>query len=550
MEELSASKIVQYKGSLKGQRSNFDTYYQTLHDYFYVENENINRTYYPGTELDYLYLLDGTSLELADILAAGIDNYLTPQASKWFALEHPDKSLRDQKKVRQWMQDTADEVNFTLHRSNFYNQMPIFYKSSGVYGTSTLMIEDDPEDDIRFYNIPIRNLFLTEDAREKPLEHYMVFKYTAEQAYTKFGDKVDKDIIESIKTKRDADKQYEYIYYLGPRVMREYGKQDNSNMAVRGVWVEEKSQKIMMEDGYHEMPAVSHRFYKRPMIAYGFSPAMKALPWIRMINTMADTMLRAAMKQTDPPIAVPDSGFLAPMNFNPRATNYYKRGKLDPSKDIAPIGNYGNVGIGFDTIEYYAEKAGSMMFKNAFINFTDVTKQMTVPEVMQRANEQMTLLGPAVGRYMSDVLQPLIETVIGKLYRKGRLPEIPDEMMLNPEYDVKFIGRLAQAQKQSEMNNVTNALSIAGQIAQFKPEALDKINADATIDELWGITNAPASMIFDNKEVQEIRMARAEQQQKIEEMQTVATAAQVGKDASQVDKNLADASATTRGANT
>jgi hypothetical protein len=544
IEELTAEKIIQHKGTLKGQRSNFDTYYQTLHDYFYVEAENINRTYYPGTELDYLYLLDGTSLELADILAAGIDNYLTPQASKWFTLEHPDKHIRDNKNVRQWMQDVADEVNFTLNRSNFYNQMPIFYKSSGVYGTSALILEEDNEDDLRFYNLPIKQVFITEDAREKPLEYYMVFDLTAEQAYTKFGDLVDKDIIESLKTKRDPDKCYEFVYYLGPRVMREYGSETADNMAIRGVWVESKSKKIMKEEGYNEMPAVAHRFYKRPRIAYGFSPAMKALPWIRMINTMADTMLRAAMKQTDPPIAVPDSGFLAPMNFNPRAQNYYKKGKLDPTKDIAPIGNYGNVNIGFETIQYYSDKAGSMMFKDAFINFTNVTKQMTVPEVMQRANEQMTLLGPAVGRYMSDVLQPLIERSIAMLWRKGRLPQIPEEMVMNPEYDVKFIGRLAQAQKQSEMNNLTNALSIAGQIAQFKPEALDKINADATIDELWGITNAPAGMIFDNKEVKEIRMARAEQMQMAQELEVAAGAAQIGKDATQADKNIAEAAAT------
>jgi len=273
------------------------------------------------------------------------------------------------------------------------------------------------------------------------------------------------------------------------------------------------------------------------------------LPWIRMLNTMADTILRAAMKQTDPPIAVPDSGFLAPMNFNPRAQNYYKKGKLDPTKDIAPIGNYGKINIGFETLEYYSDKAGSMMFKDAFINFSNVTKQMTVPEVMQRANEQMTLLGPAVGRYMSDVLQPMVERTISMLWRKNKLPPIPDEMILNPEYDVKFVGRLAQAQKQSEMNNLTNALSIAGQIAQFKPEALDKINADETIDELWGITNAPARMIYDNKEVAEIRMARAEQQEQIEQMQTAATAAQVGKDATQADKNIAEAGATEQAAN-
>jgi hypothetical protein len=543
-EELSAEKIVQYKGNLKGQRSNFDTYYQTLHDYFYVEAENINRTYYPGTELDYLYLLDGTSLELADILASGIQNYLTPGATQWFALEHPDHEVNESKNVRQWMQDVADQVNYTLNRSNFYNQIPQFYKASGVYGTSVMMLEEDFNDDIRFYNLSIRNAYLTEDAREKPLEYYLPFEYTAEQAYTKFGDKVDESIIEAMKSKRDPDKKFSYTYYIGPRQMREYGKTDKLHMQIRGVWVEDKSKKIMKEDGFQSMPAVAHRFYKRSRFAYGFSPAMKALPWIRMLNTMADTMLRSAMKQTDPPIAVPDNGFLAPMDFNPRAQNYYKKGKLDPTKDIAPIGNYGNVNIGFETIQYYAEKAGSMMFKNAFLSFQDITKQMTIPEVMQRQNEALTLLGPAVGRYMSDVLQPLIERSIGILWNKGKLPPLPDEMMFNPEYDVKFSGRLAQAQKQTEMNNLTNAMTIAGQIAQFKPEALDKINADETIDELWGITNAPAGMIYDQKEVLEIRKARAAQQEQVQKMEMAMAASKAGKDASQADKNLAEAAAT------
>ena len=207
-QELTAEKIITFKGHLKGQRSNFDTYYQTLHDYFYVEAENINRTYYPGTELDFLYLLDGTSLELADTLASGIANYLTPSASNWFTLEHPDRALRDQKNVRLWMQDVADEVNFVLNRSNFYNQMPIFYKGSGVYGTSVLILEDDPEDEIRFYNLPIKSCYVVEDAREKPLEYYLTFEFTAEQAYTKFGNKVDGDVVDCLKEKRNPHQPY------------------------------------------------------------------------------------------------------------------------------------------------------------------------------------------------------------------------------------------------------------------------------------------------------------------------------------------------------
>ena len=540
IQELSAEKIITNKGHLVGQRTNFDTYFQTLHDYFYVEAENTNRSYYPGTELDFFYLLDGTSLDLADILASGITNYLTPGSSQWLALVHPDKELNQKKAVRGWMQDTADELNYTLARSNFYNQMPQFYKASGVYGTSILMLEEDHQDEIRFYNMPIRNCYITEDAREKPLEYYLVFEFTAEQAYTKFGDKVDQAVKDALIKGRNPDKKWKYVYYLGPRQMQEHGRETNDNMPIRGVWVEELTKNIMKEDGYLNMPAVAHRFYKRARMPYGFSPAMKALPWIRMLNTMSDTVLRAAMKHSDPPLALPDSGFLAPMDFNPRAQNYYKKGKLDPTKDIAPIGNYGNINIGMEEIKYYSEMAGKMMFKNAFLSFQDITKQMTVPEVMQRSNEAMTLLGPAVGRYMSDVLQPIVERSIGILFRAGKLPPIPQEMIENPEYDVKFIGRLAQAQKQSEMNNLTNALTIAGQIAQFKPEALDKINADATIDELWGITNAPSAMIFDHQEVQQIREAKAKQQEIISKMQMAQAASQAGKDASQADKNIAE----------
>ena len=542
-QEMSPERIIRNAGALKGQRSNFDTYYQTLHDYFYVEAENINKSYYAGTELDYLYLLDATSLDLPDILASGIANYLTPSNSRWMALEHPDRSLRDSKSVRGWMQDTADEVNYTLNRSNFYNQIPIFYKASGVYGTSILMLEEDYQDTVRFFSLPVKNIHITEDAREKPLEYYMTFEYTAEQAFTKFGDKIGKEVMEALEGNRNPDKKFEYIYYLGPRVIRQLNKSDNLNMPIRGAWIEKKSENIMKEDGYVSMPCVAHRFYKRPQIVYGFSPAMKALPWVRMLNTMADTILRASMKHADPPIAVPDSGFLAPMNFNPRAQNFYKRGKLDPQKDIVPIGNYGNIKIGMAELEYYADQAGKMMFKNAFLSFQDVTKQMTVPEVMQRTNEAMTMLGPAVGRFMSDVLQPIIERLVGILYKEGRLPQIPDEMMFNPEYDVKFIGRLAQAQKQSEMNNVTNALTIAGQIAQFKPETLDKLNADATIDEIWGISNAPANMIYDHDEVKEIREARAQQMAQIQKLQMAESMAKTGKDATQADKNLAEVGA-------
>jgi hypothetical protein len=538
--DLTPQKIIKNSKDLHSSRPDFDSFYQTLHNYFYVDGANITAGKNKGSESDFVELLDATSFNASDILAAGLSNYLTPAGSKWLFLEHSNPYLREDKQVIQWMQDVTEEVMLTLSRSNFYNQMPIFYKGSGVYGTSGLFCEKDFEDGVRFYNIPIKKLYLTEDAREKPNEFYLDFEYTAEQAMTKWGDKCSQAIKDSYASGRNEDKKHHFICYFGKRLERDAKKNNKENMPIRMVWVDKTTGEKMSEDGFNSMPCVAHRFYKRPQIVYGYSPAMKALPFARLINTMTDTILRSSMKQVDPAIALPDDAFLGNLNFNPRQLNFYRRGNLDPSTDIVPIGAYGNVSIGIAEIEYYKNMVNDIMFVNAFNAFGDITKQMTIPEVQERINEKMTLLGPAVGRYMSDVLQPLIEKVVFTLWEGQRLPQMPDVMLQDPRFEVKFVGRLVQSQRQSEVNNIMTSLQIASQIAAFKPEAIDKINGDNAIDEIWQITGANAEIINSNEEVSEIRQQRAQMEQMQQAMMAGQQVADITKTASEADRNNAE----------
>ena len=533
--DLSSEKIIKNHAQLKSSRSDFDYMYQKLHNFFFVEGSNIIEEKNKGAELH--ALLDSTSLDCADVLAAGLSNYLTPESSRWLFLEHPDPALRENDEVKKWMHDVSDEVLLTLSRSNFYNQMPIFYKYSGVYGTSALFCEKDDEDGVRFYNIPIKKLYLTEDARERPSEFYIEFEYTAEQALSRFGAKCSQEIKESYASGRQEDKKFNFICYFGKRLERDIDKKDQKNMPIRMVWVDAKSKAIMLESGFWSMPCVAHRFYKRPQVVYGYSPAMKALPYVRMANTITDTMLRAAMKQADPALAIPDNAFLGTPNLNPRAINYYERGSLSPKDEIFPIGNFGNPQIGIEHLRYYQEQIRSLMFYDTFLAFNELTKQMTVPEVMERVSEKMTVLGPAVGRFMNDVLQPLVEKVVITLFEANRLPRMPDVMIQNPQFNVKFVGRLIQSQRQSEVNNIVNALSIAGQISQFKPEVLDKINGDKAVEEVFDITGVSTDLLNSDSEVRELRMARAAAQERNEQLANASMAAATYKDAAEGDKN-------------
>lgn len=536
--DLSAEKIVKNYTNLKSSRAAFDNMYQKLHNFYYVEGSNILDEKGKGAELH--TLLDGTSLDCADVLAAGLSNYLTPDSSKWLYLQHANRNLRDHPDVKAWMQDVTEEVLYTLARSNFYNQMPLFYKASGVYGTSVLFTEKDPDDAVRFYNIPIQKVCLTEDARERPHEFYIEFEYTAEQALSRFGNKCSEAIKEVYATGRNDDKKFKFICYFGKRLERDIDKVDKLNMPIRMVWVDAETKKVMQEDGFHSMPCVAHRFYKRPQIVYGYSPAMKAIPYVRMTNSIADTMLRAAMKQTDPAVAMPDDAFLGTPNFNPRAINYYQRGKLDPKNEIFPIGNFGSPHIAIEHLEFYQKQIRDIMFYNTFQAFSDLTKQMTVPEVMERVSEKMTVLGPAVGRFMNDVLQPMIEKVVFILWEDNRLPRMPDIMLQNPDFEVKFVGRLVQSQRQSEVNNMMSVLSMVGQIAQIKPEAIDKIDADEAIDEISDITGVPSRIINSDDKVQAIREQRAQAQAQEAQLLQAQAMAQTYKTAAEGDRNVAN----------
>lgn len=532
--DLSPEKIAKNFSNLKSSRTDFDNFYQVLHNYFFVESSNVTAKKNKGAEIN--TLLDPTSLTAGNVLASGLANYLTPEASNWVYLEHPNPALKDNKQVVEWMQDVADEVLLTLSRSNFYNQMPIFYKTSGIYGTAGLFCEKDYDDGVRFYNIPINKLYLTEDARERPSEFYLEFEYTAEQALSRFGDKCSREIKECYASGRNEDKKFKFICYLGKRLERDPDKIDTMNMPVRMVWVDCKTKSIMSESGFNSMPCVAHRFYKRPQIVYGYSPAMEALPYVRLVNTMTDTVLRASMKSADPALAIPDDAFLGIPNFNPRQINYYQRGKLSPKDDIYPLGNFGNLQVGLSEIQYVQNQIKEIMFVNTFQAFADITKQMTVPEVMERVSEKMTLLGPAVGRFMNDVLQPLIEKVVFILFEANRLPRVPDIMLDQPDFEVKFTGRLVQSQRQSELNNIINALTIAGQIAQMSPDALDKINTDQAVNDVFDISGVSAKILRSDQEVQEMRAARAQAQAQQEQMMMLQQGADIYKNAAEGDK--------------
>jgi len=537
LKNPSGEDIVKKAKILKNNRSNWESYWQEIGDNFMPRKSFIIRNRTEGERLDFTRIFDSTPVRALNTMAAGFHSWLTNPASKWFQIVLSNKRLMERRDIKGWLSDVEDEIFLTLNGSNWDETIQEFYVGSGAFGTGFVMTEEDLRERVRFTALPISEMLILENVRRKVNEVYRAFEYQAHQAVERFGNKAGEEAIKAVAAKK-FEQKIEYIHAIFPRHVREVGKRDKQNMPVASVWVVKKTQEIISEGGFMEFPVATGRFNKRVSEPWGFSPAMDSLPDARMLQAQSRILIRAAQKIVDPPVMLPSTGFLLPLNLNASGINYRS---IQTDKDaFQTIKTGGDIRLGRDEINETKEAINMGMFVRLFQAFGPITKQMTVPEVQARIREGMALLGPVVGRFQQEILDPTIIRVFMILFRAGAFPPIPD-ILRGQQFNVRYISPLAKAQRETEISAILRTLQTAGEIALIIPEVKDKINADKTIDIIADVMGAPVEIIRSDEDVIILRENRAQAEQAIAQAESIANLGKTAKDISQSEKNLAEA---------
>jgi hypothetical protein len=306
------------------------------------------------------------------------------------------------------------------------------------------------------------------------------------------------------------------------------------------VWINVKEEHLIKESGFKRFPYQVGRFWKHALDPFGFSPAMNVLADIKLINAGKRTWMRRAMKETDPAIGVPYKGWMAPINMNPTATNYYDL-KVGPDslRYLSPTGTFS---IAQEFLAEIKEAIEQGFFVPLFRTLSDVNKNMTVPEVQRRIAENMGLLGPVIGRFIHEVWSPLIFSTFDILWEAGAIPPAPPEIE-GEDMDIIYLSTLARAQRMSEMQPIGNFLQVVGQMAQIKPEILDKVDEDKTVDVIADLMSVTPEILRSEEVVKQIREARkAEQQQQLQLMK-LEQASKIAKQGADANKSMQEAGA-------
>ena len=494
----------------EGQRYYWDTHYQDLADYMLPRKADIVRQRSKGEKRMEL-IFDGTALQAVDLLASSLHGMLTSGASAWFHLTLRDEELGRDEEVQRWLEDTSQRMMRAFNVSNFETEIHEMYVDLVVFGTGCMFVEMD-EESLRFSTRHISEFYIAEDQFGLVDTVFRKYKIPARQAVQRFGIESVGDFIAK-KFEKRPDEEVEILHVVVPREERDVTKIDNKNMPFASLYIDMETKQTMTESGFEEFPYVVPRFLKATGEIMGRSPAMVALPDVKMLNLMSKTIIQAAQKQIDPPLLVPDDGFLLPIRTQPGGLNFFRSGSRDT---ITPLNTGANIPIGLNMEEQRRSAIRSAFFVDQLL--TGGGPNMTATEIIQRREEQLRVIGPALDRLKNEMLRPLIDRVFALMVR-AEMVQDPPEILQGRDVDIEYISPLARAQKSSSLNSTMKALEILMPLAQMLPVG-DHIDPDGLVRHVTESLGVPKTTLRSTAEIQQARQARAEaEQQQAEAMQ-------------------------------
>ena len=524
-----AAELKNNLARLMDKRSTWESHWQECADFMQPRKAEINKERQRGDKRN-IQIFDATAIHALELLAASLHGMLTSSANRWFSMRYKESLLNESDEAKEWLEDAIDKMYLAFSRSNFQQEVFEAYHDLICFGTACLMVEEDEDDIIRFSSRHIKEFYVQENKKGLVDTIYRRFKMPVQAAIDKFGFENFSRSTQNL-FKKEPFEEIELVHVVRPRTIYNERKEDKKNMPFQSIYFEYGEGHIINIGGFREMPYVVPRYLKASTEIYGRSPAMNALPDVKVLNKMVETALKAAAKQVDPPLLVPDDSMLSPIRMSAGSLNYYRSGSRDR---IEPLNIGQNTAVTLNQ-ENQRREAIAKMFHIDQLMVT-ANRTMTATEVLQRNEEKMRILGPVLGRLQSELLQPMILRVFNIMLRNKLFQPAP-EILANQEVDIEYVSPMALAQKGQELQSLMRGLELFGQIGQIAP-VQDYIDENGLIKQVIRITGLPARMIKSDKEVKKLREERQSAQQQQMQMMQQMQEAKIAKDAAPMVKEL------------
>lgn len=476
-------------------------------------------------------IVDPSASLAADTLSSGMMSGITSPARPWFRLATPDPDMMDYGPVKVWLETVQNRMNDMFNKSNLYQSLPLLYSSLGNYSTGAMAVLEDDDDIIRTVPFPIGSYHLANSARGSVDTCYRKFSMTVRQLVMQFGKDNVSMSVKGMWESGNYEQWVEVMHAVYPNVDRDTGRMDSKNKPWKSVYYEVggDNDKLLHESGFDEFPIIAPRWTVNGEDVYGSKcPGMTALGQIKALQLEQKRKSQIIDKVTNPPMVGPSSLKNQRVSLLPGDITYIEQMTQQDGFRPAYQVNPDMSGLLAD-IQDTRQIIDRCYFVDLFRMLQSInTRSMPVEAVIEMKEEKLLMLGPVLERLNDEALNPLIDRAFSLMARKNMLPP-PPEVMQGMPLRIEYISVMAQAQKSIGLSSLTQAVGFIGQLAQVKPEALDKLNIDEAIDSYAEMSGVSPTVILPQEQVDQIRQQRAQQQQQMQAAAMAQAAAQGAK---------------------
>lgn len=530
MSDKPIEELVSLCTSLEEGRKPFESVWDEIVDLYYTKR----RIYAPknpnaSKKPDHKY--SSKAKRASSIASRGFQGYTADRRSDWMLLQFEDQTLMGMYGVQDWLEVCHRALSSHFSRAGFYEALSELIPDGHNIGTGAIYSEEITSKARIAYRSkhPWAVYFAENSFGEIDIardEEWMSYRAAVER----FGKKnlhetwqrnfdtrpLDNVLVQHITMPMDE----RYLDYANGPIIKTF--------PFVSIWLDMENQHIIDVGGFWEFPYFVWRFERSAGDAYGFGPGFDVIDDCYVANQMTRSRIALGNLIADPPLTVPDS--LEGRDQIIPGNHIYT---TKEEQRIEPIPFGANYPITVDN-EERIEAAIDAHFNVGIYQMLEQmeARNKTATEVIEMAGERVAVLGPTVGGYENQVLQPAVRRSFNLLLRSGQLPQPPqavlDAIKDGQTLKVEFMGRLSQISKRYYKSDGTNqALGIAGALAQLYPDALDNIDFDQLTREGLENAGAPASVIREKEDVAQIRQGRMAQQQALVQKQEQAAAQQM-----------------------
>ncbi|HFL5986542.1 TPA: portal protein [Klebsiella aerogenes] len=531
MAETIKEQLLKQVALLNNDRSSFEPHWRELSDFINPRGSRFLVTDVNRNDRRNSKTVDPTATLANRTLSSGMMSGITSPARPWFKLATPDPDMMDYGPVKLWLEAVQRRMNEVYNKSNLYQSLPLLYSSLGTYSTGAMAVLEDDEDVIRTMMFPIGSYYLANSARGSVDTCYRKFTMTVRQLVMEFGMSNVSTSVKGLWESGSYETWIEVIHSVYPNIDRDTGKLDSKNKRIKSVYFEVggDNDKLLRESGFDEFPIMAPRWEVNGEDVYGSScPGMIALGQVKALQLEQKRKSQLIDKATNPPMVGPTSLKNQRVSLLPGDITYIDQITGQDGLKPAYLVNPNTADLLAD-IQDTRQMINSAYFVDLFMMLQNInTRSMPVEAVIEMKEEKLLMLGPVLERLNDECLNPLIDRTFSIMARKNLLPPPPDVLQGMP-LKIEYISVMAQAQKSIGLSSLSSTVGFIGQLAQVKPEALDKLDTDQAIDAFAEMSGVSPTVIVPQEQVNQIRQDRAQQQQQQQAMAMGMAAAQGAK---------------------